>query len=314
MSEMSPTLTRFFKSLDPTFSNRESWDSLDLAAFDSLDDADRATALAWIVDLAGRGDLRAVAALQHIGSEQAVERLRHLVRPLEGDSVVLPEVSIAAMEALHRLGEERSILDLKPETVVRLPTSARHRIACLAGELKGDWEAMLTALIGDSERNVRLAAARSMFERVGLLGSAESVGSAAWILKMWLATPLPGIRKRAQAEFHALATRFERDKEEPQRSSDPSTSLNAFLDSMLCAPGQEPWADAFDHEALQRLTGLERDYMEMSLVSKLFLVEPRAPAALVALGAEKGLAALGEFQGMAMGRMRSAVDTALDNG
>ena len=126
---------------------------------------------------------------------------------------------------------------------------------------------------------------------------------------MWLCIPLPRLQSRILGELPSIAAEIKRGMHTKPTSM--SSELDSFLDSLACPVGMEPWGATFDLKSLVQLRGVERDYMGMSLASKLFRGETRAPLALRSLGDSRSLAALQEFAEIAEGAMAVHVKEAV---
>ena len=217
---------------------------------------------------------------------------------MQGDMAV-PEVGVAAIVALESLGRANRHRALTTKHLAHLDKNAKLRVADIRAESEEGWQGILLRLLEDDDSDVRLRAARSLAVRAGLVEGLEDIGAKAWIQRMWLCIPLPSLQRQILGELPSIAQEIHQGMH--PKPSARSSDYHAFLVSLACPAGVEPWGDGFDLEALLRLQGVERDYMAMSLASKLFLGEVRVPGALIALRDPRSISALEEFSCVAQG-------------
>jgi hypothetical protein len=162
--------------------------------------------------------------------------------------------------------------------------------------------------------DVRRAAAVSLFAASGLSAYTEVFYTPLWLLKHWLRLPWPQIRDWALQELEAAVKQKQAGTlpPPPLEIPDDSPTMDRFLDSMLCEPGQAPWADDFDLDALSQLEGIERDRVEFSLIQNLKSDDPRIPRALAHMQATRAVEPLEARLETSQGDMRNAVAAAID--
>lgn len=309
LSLESDPFQAFMDSVPATLSNPDSMESLDLRSLELLTGKERAEAIGVLRALLKRGDVRAVHAVEQLVLEELFGDLADLVEGLIQGELRHPEVGVAAMVALRRLDDALTTIPVKPGLLASMDTRARLRLADIRAESEESWKEILLILLRDHDSKVRIRAAHSLSVRAGLVEGLEEIGSKAWIQRMWLSIPLPRLQNRILEELPTIAAEMRRGMH--AKPTTTSAELHSFLDSLACPVGMEPWGETFDLESLVRLRGVERDYMGMSLVSKLFLGETRAPLALKSLGDPRSLAALQEFVENAEGAMLVCVEEAL---
>lgn len=310
MSFNTDPLRDFMESVPASLANPDSMMSLDLRALEALTGNDKAQAQDVLQRLLAAGDVRAVYAVERLEIQELYRVLEQLSDALMQGDLAFPEVGVAAMVALERLGESGKQNDFTTKHLDHLDKNAKLRVADIRAESEEGWQEVLLRLLEDDDSDVRLRAAKSLAARAGLLKGLEDIGAKAWIQRMWLCIPLPSLQRQILGELPSLAQEIAEGMH-PKPSS-RSVDLHDFLVSLACPIGVDPWADGFNLEALLRLRDVERDYMAMSLVSKLFLGERRAPAALMALGDVRSVSALKEFSRIADGSMELAVRMALN--
>ncbi|MGC6492601.1 MAG: hypothetical protein ACON5B_07125 [Myxococcota bacterium] len=309
MSLNAKRFRAFMESVPATFSNPDSMEYLDMRALELLTGTERAKALDVLRGLLKQGDVRAVYAVEHLKLEELFGDLLELAEGLLAGELRFPEVGVAAMVALQRVDKAFIEIPVTPDHLEWMDSAAKLRLADIRAESQASWEDILLILLRDHDAKVRRRAARSLCVRAGLGEGLDDIGSRAWVERMWLCIPLPRLQNLVLAELPSIAAEIQKGMH--AKSASMSPELGSFLDSLACPLDMEPWGDAFDVASLVQLRGVERDYIGMSLVSRLLRGESRAPHALMALGDPRPLAALREFAEHAEGAMVVHVEEAL---
>lgn len=316
MTSPSPEYRRFIESLEAPLTTRKAIESLDEASLLRLKDGERDQAQGRLIDhLKTVADVRAVRALAILRNKTASKALQNVINRNRGGTEMEDLVAFEALQALVQRAELTNPVDAFIDFLKNGKARSRAFAAdALAGFAEDRVVNALTEALHDEDRSVRSSASNALFSVSGLGRHATVIGTELWLLKHWLASPYPTIRDGAVSDLRDAVNRLQANTLPPPPNEKPpeSPDMTRFLDSQLCPYKQSPWPDDFDLDSVRKLTGVERDWIEFSLIAQLDEGDPRIPRALAAMASTRGFEPLREILDKTTGEMREAVSQAIE--
>lgn len=309
---MSPSPA--YQQFELSFNTRDrQWmEDFDLDALTRLDGIERSLAEDLLMQrLEGGRDPRAARALGVLGSRQAIPALR-----LAAIGTV-DEARLESIAALLRLTGEQDLIDLLMPLLLQGAVSIRIRAARYAERFEPvRANRLLVQALHDTDPLVRSNAAASLIGLHRLEGMEKARGSLLWRLTFRLSLKFQACWSQAAEALQALFEALAQGQTSQSLGITPdglrlSPEGASFFESVACDPGEDPWPDTMDLDALKRLTGDEREMLVDSVFSALGMGDTRAPAALVASGDARAVSALTEALASTSGMMQLEVGLAL---
>jgi hypothetical protein len=260
-------------------------ETYDLALASGLSDADRSTFVTKLIETAGRGDTHAILTLGHLHATEALPVLQEAAR--SGDPW-----APTARRALVLLGHGAEVVQDIANDAVHAPAQMA-RVAAVMDLPKIGGAIAIAALeqaLADDDYAVRMLAWDGLVEVFDLLrlirnpDGKREMSTEVELLRVLLASDIAAFVKMGIAEMRALTRRLSSGAT-PQSlgiawTPNPAPELFNRMRLALFDPDA-----AFPVDEIAQLTGVARRSAELMIALRLDKQDPRAPEALVRLGA-----------------------------
>jgi hypothetical protein len=282
-------------------------ETYDLALARELAPAERAVFVAKLMETAAQGDSHAILTLGHL---QAGEALAMLQAAGKGGA----PWALAARRALVLMGHGGEVIDLIARDAVHA-NAKMARVAAVLDLPKVGGPVALAALadaLGDREAVVRMLAWNGVVEVLGLErvlrgpGGEREKTTLLELLKDFLACDLAALVAIGVTEMRAITAKLAAGATPESLGlawiGDPAPDVSAAILQAIVDP-----AAAFPVAAIAKLTGVPRRWAEAAIAMRLDQAEPdpRAPDALVALGAAWAAPVLEEVAAKTSGALQA---------
>jgi hypothetical protein len=291
---MSSSFDRFKESLDRGVTGRESLASLDLVALRELDDLEREKARQLLAQHLDDGDPRIVDALAELDRPKAWADVERAFVNGWGSAKVH-----AAMYLWMRQRDPRVVPALR-DLVKSNPNAPTFVIEVLAalGRIEGtDADEAILEAFASTHLRVVGAAADVIFTR-HKWDQYEHEGAPIFTLRCGLTSSFPSVRAQAMDELRALLQRKQAGESDAQLGivAGPLPARSPVLQELTRLAFQGTSQPVPDNQALDTLSGGERDWAIDLLLGRLEADDRRVIPALTHLGGERVRLALADHQ------------------
>lgn len=286
----SPAWDRFVASLD--IQSLDSFRSVDLAAIRELSDVEKEHARRLIVPMLEQGDPRMVDALVEIDTPAALADVERAFVSGFG------EAQVRAAEYLWRARKDLRVVPVLRGVALQNPaaTTVGTQIVGVLKQVGGDEaDRALVDILAAAPGVVASATVDALFGRLRFDDWEGVVGGKVQTLRWGLISLFPSVRNQAIDELRDLIARRRGGANDRQLGVDGAGGdRSASLERVVVAANDA--SQSVPHDALDAVTGGERDYATDVWIGRLEDGDSRAVAALKRLDTPRARLALADFQ------------------